>query len=122
MKHSRIQTDMDRAWHSINALGGISSNHPFDQGYVLGIQQALMVIERLGGSDPLVRAADYSTRMEVLPDEPDEETCTSCGLDLVTGDPEQTVCDRCRAEDWGGARDDEADHRHEQARERSWEE
>jgi hypothetical protein len=47
---------LDNAWDRINALGGTSSaRDDWSAGYNSGVDAALLIIEELGGMDPLIR-------------------------------------------------------------------
>jgi hypothetical protein len=49
-------TPLDLAWEKINAIGGKPSND-FESGVVHAVDQALAIIEELGGSDPAPKRA-----------------------------------------------------------------
>jgi hypothetical protein len=50
------ESKLDLAWERINALGGSDQqNNSYDQGWVDAIGKALEAIEKLGGSDPLLK-------------------------------------------------------------------
>ena len=50
------QDVLDIAWERINAKGGSSSpRNDYDAGYGAGLDAALLIIEDIGGMDPLVR-------------------------------------------------------------------
>lgn len=52
------ESPLDQAWERINALGGsIRVPNDYEQGYVHAVEQALLIIEELGGSDPLPKRA-----------------------------------------------------------------
>ncbi len=44
-------------------------------------------------------------------------TCTDCGI-TFDAEPEQTVCDNCRADAWVDARDDAGDAMHQSRKDR----
>lgn len=48
---------LDAVWDAVNACGGVGIGDRFDQGYDLAISNALSEIEKLGGMDPVIRAA-----------------------------------------------------------------
>lgn len=51
-------TALDLAWEKINALGGKASEYDdFGRGINHAVDQALSIIEDLGGSDPLPKRA-----------------------------------------------------------------
>lgn len=58
---STDDTPLDLAHERINALGGwYDKKDPYDRGYHDAIQQALDIIEDLGGKDPLVLRAEIA--------------------------------------------------------------
>jgi hypothetical protein len=54
-----IITELDLAWERINALGGLE-NSEFNR----AINDALDVIEELGGRDPIARRHENETRAD----------------------------------------------------------
>ena len=51
--------NLDQAWEEINALGGVIDRAvPHDVGYDSAIGDALEIIEKLGGVDPLIRSKE----------------------------------------------------------------
>lgn len=51
-------TPLDLAWEKINALGGTTTEYDdFGKGINHAVDQALFIIEELGGSDPCVKRA-----------------------------------------------------------------
>ncbi len=44
---------LNEAWRQINAQGGVGE-HEYDHGYVAAINDALAIIEKLGGRDPAI--------------------------------------------------------------------
>lgn len=54
----RLREALDKSWDKINALGGRCGEYDdFGKGINYGVEQALYIIEDLGGMDPLARAA-----------------------------------------------------------------
>lgn len=58
---------IDLAWEAVNALGGLPSDDPREQGFVEAISKALDEIERLGGKDPSQqRPAEKRRKDEIM--------------------------------------------------------
>jgi hypothetical protein len=54
----RAEGNLDLAWERINALGGHAGEYDdFGKGINYAVEQALSIIEELGGSDPLPKRA-----------------------------------------------------------------
>lgn len=52
------ESKLDLAWEKINALGGYAGEYDdFGKGINHAVEQALFIIEELGGSDPLPKRA-----------------------------------------------------------------
>lgn len=53
-----VEHKLDLAWERINAIGGHAGEYDdFGKGINHAVEQALMIIEELGGSDPLPKRA-----------------------------------------------------------------
>ena len=54
-----IECALDKAWNGINSIGGTCGEYDnFGKGINYAVEQALTIIEDLGGIDPLQRARD----------------------------------------------------------------
>jgi hypothetical protein len=76
--------DLDRAWATVNAIGGDWNSSEWDRGANWALDRALLAIEELGGKDPLVRQRQGRTAA-LLTLQPAVMPLSSClqGFDAV---------------------------------------